>query len=160
MPVFSTIGAMTYARGNRTVDIPAVGTFIYCGFFAGVSTSNSTSYTYLIVSDLNISGAAGFANWNTANNNCQNLVAYSCSDWRLPNRTELQIMCGTKTQFAAIGQGYNTTPNTASSVYWTGNIKSGVLYYTRLFWNCQENDAANYSFVSYRAVRTQVVPIS
>lgn len=160
MPIMSSLGAMTYVKGAARVQFPPnVGTFIYCGFYAGVVSETATQYTFLIVSDKNIANATGFANWTTANTNCNNLVAYSCSDWRLPNRNELPIMCSTKTQFAAIGQGYNTVPNTASSVYWTRTLVSGsgFFYYTNLFWNCQEYEAANYDFVSYRAVRTQVV---
>lgn len=161
MPVLSTVGAMTYVKGARTREIPFIGTFIFGGFFAGVSAQTSTTYTFLIVANYLAPGAAGFNTFNNARNSCLALVLNGYSDWDLPTRTELGIMCSTKTQFAAIGQGYNTIPNSASSVYWTRTkyLNFNTFYWSRLFWNCAENDAADYDFLSFRAVRTQVVSI-
>jgi hypothetical protein len=159
MPVFSTVGSMTYVKGGeRYYQLPNIAEPIFCGFYAGLSSETSTTYTLLIVSNRFDGAATGFANYSTANTNCNNLVSGGCSDWTLPTFNQLSIMCQTKTQFAAIGQGYNTTPNTSSSVYWS-RTGTGIPGFRRtiLFWNCLQNDAAEYDFVSYRAVRTEVV---
>ena len=60
---------------------------------------------------------AGATNWNAAINYCEGLVLGGHSDWRLPNRNELQSLVDYSTYIPAIDA--TAFPNTTYSLYWS-----------------------------------------
>jgi hypothetical protein len=134
---------------------PAIGTFIYGGYYSGTTTISGSQY-YIIVASTSASYTT-FGTITNVRNSVNALVLNGYSDWILPDKTTLGIMCYYKTDFASIGQAYNTSAG-AAGIYWSTTIVGG--FYIGIAFNnlCQEYEEVDYNLISGRAIRLQPRP--
>lgn len=152
----STLGALAYNKGAGVITPPAIGDFVYGGYYAGLVSSTNYSLTLLIVGDATAAGGTG--NYSTANSFASSLNLNTYTDWILPLRTDTALMYSARLVFAGLGQGYNTSLSSFAN-YWTSETKSGSTFkWCRWFYNGTLNDIPpTDTSISFRCVRYQTV---
>ena len=99
-------------------------------------------------------GSASSYTWQQALAECESLVLAGHSDWRLPNRNELQSIVDYSRHDPAINTTY--FPNTVSSGYWSSTTDAhDTVYAWRVYFSDGVVDGNHKSYDSYvRAVRS------
>ncbi|MCL6584441.1 MAG: DUF1566 domain-containing protein, partial [bacterium] len=110
--IYSFKTSLRYVRAVRGNS--AFSTFVVNG--DGTVTDTSTSLMWQ-------QDTAGPMNWEEAINYCENLSLGGYTDWRLPNRNELQSLLDYNHFSPAIDA--TVFPNTANTAYWSSTTYAG-----------------------------------
>ncbi len=111
-------------------------TFIYNG------------HTYRVAPDPGIT-----MTYSDANSHCLGLTLFGYSDWRLPDRYEMQYMC---TEKMSIG-GFITNGSTLYNGYWSSTTVSGVSnkHYMISYYGCGASSEYNSDHFRVRPIRVE-----
>ena len=147
----SSLGALTYARQEPGQWYPAIGQFIYGGYYAGVYLGQ-----YLIVAPKSTEGGGQY---NASYLACQNLVSGGFSDWALPVYNMYPVMQTARSSgLWPASQTYNVSFSSLRN-YWinVGYPKNNPSELLPVYIFATGSYDANYptNFFSYRATRLQ-----
>jgi len=137
----------SYASGDDAVYNSSATQPSYTDNGDGTITDNRTGLMW--VKDGNSAGCnnGSYLIWADALTFCENLSYVGYTDWRLPNRNELQSIV----DYGKKNPSINTTyfPNTKSNFYWTSTTYAGNTSYTWVVIFSYGSVASDYKTVNY-----------
>ncbi len=123
--IYSTVGGASAAVAvaeplDATQPMPQqqVSTIRFTDNGNGTITDNNTGLIW--VKDPSAAGVGGTYTWSSAISACENLVYAGYSDWRLPNRNELQSLV----DYSRYGPAIDPMFVCQSSRYWSSSVSA------------------------------------